>query len=54
MRIVNQEGYSSVAFPLIGAGSGSFNQQVTKEIMLDQFSNIESKARALIVEFIKK
>ena len=54
MRIVNQEGYSSVAFPLIGAGSGSFNQQVTKEIMLDQFSKIESKALALIIEFINK
>ena len=54
MRIVNQEGYSSVAFPIIGAGSGSFNLQSAKEIMVDEFRKIESEARVLVVEFIKK
>ena len=54
MRIVNQESYSSVAFPVIGTGSGLFNQQSAKEIMLDEFSKVQSKARVLVVEFIKK
>jgi O-acetyl-ADP-ribose deacetylase (regulator of RNase III) len=54
MRIVNQEGYSSVAFPIIGAGSGAFDQQSAKKMMTDEFSKIESKARVLVVEFIKK
>ena len=54
MRIVDQEGFSSVAFPIIGAGSGSFNLQSAKEIMVDEFSKIESKAHVLVVELIKK
>jgi len=54
MRIVNQEGFASVAFPIIGAGSGSFNPQSAEEMMLDEFKKVESKARALIVEFIKR
>lgn len=49
MRIVKKEGYSSVAFPLIGTGSGSFNQHSAKQIMLDEFAQIESKAQVLIV-----
>ncbi|MFC1820345.1 macro domain-containing protein [Thermodesulfobacteriota bacterium] len=51
MRIVNQEGYSSVAFPIIGAGSGSFNQESAKELMVDEFSQIESETRVLVVEY---
>ncbi len=54
MRIVHQEGFASVAFPIIGAGSGSFDCQSAKETMVDEFSKIEVKARVLIVEFTKK
>jgi len=54
MKIVNQEGYSSVAFPIIGAGSGSFNRASAKEIMQDEFSKVNSKTRAILVEFTKK
>jgi len=51
IRIVNQKGFSSVAFPIIGAGSGSFNQLSAKELMIDEFNQIESDALVLIVEF---
>ena len=51
MMIVDQEGYASVAFPIIGAGSGSFNRQSAKELMLDEFSQVESETRVLVVEF---
>lgn len=54
MRIVEQENFASIAFPLIGAGSGSFNQQVVKQIMYDEFSKIESESRVIIVEFNRK
>ena len=54
MKIVTQKGYSSVAFPLIGAGSGAFSQQSAKQIMLDAFRPIETTAQVRIIEFIRK
>lgn len=40
MSIVNEHSIGSVAFPLIGAGSGSFNQEKSLNIMQEAFSCI--------------
>ena len=53
MRIVNVQHFVSVAFPVIGAGSGSFNAERAFEIMLDAFSAVESSAKVIIVRFRK-
>ncbi len=53
MKIVNERHFSSVAFPIIGSGSGSFKQSQAKQIMIDTFAEIDSDAHVLIVEYKK-
>lgn len=53
MEIVNQNGFESVAFPVIGAGSGSFNPDDALSYMLQQFSSIETSSQVTIVKFKK-
>jgi O-acetyl-ADP-ribose deacetylase (regulator of RNase III) len=54
MKIVDEQGFISVAFPVIGAGSGRFNTDKALELMLDEFIQIESGAVATIVRYNKK
>lgn len=54
MGIVDQHGFTSVAFPIIGAGSGRFNTDKALELMLDEFSKIKSGYDATIVKYRKK
>lgn len=54
MQIVEKEGFASVAFPVIGAGSGSFKHQKALDLMLAEFDTIESTAEVMIVTFEKK
>ncbi len=51
MRIAGERGFASVAFPVIGAGSGGFDQDRALEIMLDELSGLESTARVAIVRY---
>ena len=49
--IVREQGFASVAFPLIGAGSGSFSETKALEIMQDELRQLKSEARVLIVQY---
>lgn len=49
--IVNREGYGSVAFPLIGSGSGSFNTEKALDIMLDELAKVSTKAGIVVVKY---
>jgi O-acetyl-ADP-ribose deacetylase (regulator of RNase III) len=51
MRIVNEQGFRSVAFPIIGAGSGSFPAALAEQFLLDELCSIESQARVVVVRF---
>ena len=51
MEIVNREGFASVAFPLIGAGVGSFDEAEVLKLMQDALAPIDSAARVVIVRF---
>ena len=53
MAIAEEQNFRSIAFPLIGAGSGGFNTQRAKEILLDQLNSISSRAEVTVVEFAK-
>lgn len=53
IKIVEENGFHSIAFPLIGAGSGGFNQDRSKEIMLDELQKLESSLQVTVVEFRK-
>jgi O-acetyl-ADP-ribose deacetylase len=54
MLVAADNGFRSIAFPLIGAGSGGYNQQRAKQIMLDELAKVDSTIDVLIVEFKKK
>lgn len=49
MRIVEQESFQSVAFPLIGSGSGNRGKDWSLKLMLDTLDGIDSRARIVIV-----
>jgi O-acetyl-ADP-ribose deacetylase len=51
IRLAQDHGFRSIAFPLIGAGSGSFAPERAKDVMLDEFSKIESPLAVKVVIF---
>ena len=53
MQIVTERGYASVAFPVIGSGSGGFGEARALEIMRDEFTKIEADADVRIVRYWK-
>jgi O-acetyl-ADP-ribose deacetylase (regulator of RNase III) len=53
MRIVEEKGFPSVAFPIIGAGSGGFDQTRALEFMQDELAGLSSRSAVTIVRFEK-
>lgn len=54
MVIVHEQGYSTVAFPIVGAGSGGFNTDSALEIMLEQFHSIDSSVDVTVARYMKR
>lgn len=42
MAVAEEHGFESIAFPLIGAGSGGFDLEKAKENMLDELQILDS------------
>lgn len=53
MSLVNERGYKSVAFPVIGAGTGGFGEHGALQLMLEAFATVDSSAAVTIVRFRK-
>ncbi len=51
MALVDQEQFTSVAFPLIGSGSGNRGRAFALEVMLEAFAQIECPAEVVIVQY---
>lgn len=51
VRLAHEKGFTSIAFPLIGAGSGGFNQEQAKALMLDELSKLDVPMIVKVVEF---
>jgi len=49
MNLAAEHGLQSIAFPLIGAGTGGVNQERCRKIMLDELKQITSELRVIIV-----
>lgn len=49
MKMVNENGFASVAFPLIGCGSGNRSKDWSKTLMLEAFDRIETTANVTLV-----
>lgn len=48
-KLAVEHGFQSIVFPLIGAGSGSFNHEKAKQVMLDVLQKLE---RGLVVKLV--
>lgn len=53
MKIVNSKYYNSVAFPIIGSGSGNRSRDKALSFMLETFEVIESNSNVRIVKHVK-
>lgn len=51
MSLVNDHQYRSVAFPIIGAGTGGFGEDGALRLMLDAFSELETSAEVIVVRY---
>ena len=51
VKVAAEHGFQSIAFPVIGAGSGGFNQERAKEIMLDELQKLECPMKVRVVVF---
>jgi len=53
MAIINEQGFNSAAFPIIGGSAGGFNEDRALALMLDQFQQETGSARIKIIRFKK-
>ena len=53
MALAQEKGFQSIAFPLIGAGSGGFNQDRAKAIMEDELGKIDVPMEVRLVVYRK-
>jgi O-acetyl-ADP-ribose deacetylase (regulator of RNase III) len=53
MKVAENLGVRSVAFPIIGAGSGGFDPTQAEQIMLEVFAEIDSEIEVIVVRYRK-
>lgn len=53
LKIVQEHDFKSVAFPVIGAGTGSFKKEKAIEIMVDRINCFDFNAEVLIIKYKK-
>lgn len=53
VQLAHEKGFLSIAFPLIGAGSGGFNREQSKTLMLDELRKLDVSMAVKIVVFKK-
>jgi O-acetyl-ADP-ribose deacetylase len=51
MTLAAEKRFRSIAFPLIGAGSGGFNQERAQELMLTELQKLELPLEVTVVVF---
>ena len=54
MALAQEKGFNSIAFPLIGAGSGGFNQDRAKAIIEDELGKIDLPMEVRLVVFKRR
>jgi O-acetyl-ADP-ribose deacetylase len=51
MALVSEHGFQSVGFPIVGAGSGSFDEASALRLMMAAFEEVDSPARVVVVRY---
>ena len=54
MKLAHEQGFKSIAFPLIGAGSGGFGEDGAKDLMLDELAKLDYLMEVTVVVFKRK
>ena len=54
IEIVNREGFASVAFPIIGAGSGGMNEAKAQAFLVDELGKLATSAQVIVVRYKRK
>ena len=54
VQLAHEKGFTSIAMPLVGAGSGGFNQEQTKALVLDELQEIDLPMSVKVVVFSAK
>lgn len=53
MKIAQEHDFKSIAFPIIGAGTGLFKKEKAIDLMIDRFNHLDLNAEVVIVKFKK-
>lgn len=53
MKLAEEKGFTSIAFPIIGAGAGNFPESRALEMMCDELEKIESNSQVIVVRYQK-
>ena len=51
IAVAESSGFESLAFPIIGAGSGGFNREKALAVMLDELQQVEGTIRINVVQY---
>jgi O-acetyl-ADP-ribose deacetylase (regulator of RNase III) len=54
VTLAHEKGFRSIGFPLIGAGSGGFNADRAKTLMLDEIEKVDAPLSVVLVVFKKR
>ncbi len=54
MSIVDERHFQSVAFPIIGSGTGGFGEDGALQLMLDAFQGLDSFASVTVVRYRRR
>ena len=53
IALAEQRGFASIAFPVVGSGSGNFNRDQALAFMVDELSKLETTLSVKIVKYKK-
>lgn len=53
LELVVAGGFASVAFPIVGAGSGGFKEDAALALMIDELAQLELPVRVVLVRFVR-
>lgn len=51
VSLAQREGFQSIAFPVIGSGSGNFNRAKALELMRDELTGLDGELQIKIVQY---
>lgn len=51
LRVAEEAGFESLAYPIIGGGTGGYDEEKSLAFMVDELSGVESPVRVVIVRF---